>query len=285
MSEIIKFDNYSYKYEGSDEVVLKNISFEIEEGDFVGIIGCNKAGKSTLCKSMVGILPYVSGGQWDGDVYVDGKNLGDTKGEGVTDVIGIVFQDAESQFTQQTVEDEIAFAMCNFGYEKDLMVERVKFAAKECNLLDLLDRSPYRLSGGQQQRLAVACIIALQPRVIILDETTSQLDPIGRDEVFRLVKDLHAAGKTIVMVDHNIEKIADYANKVLVLNEGELVCYDSTHNVFANKELLNKNNVRIPQVTEAYLALKDTIHFNSTKAPIRLDEAKEVFDGLREVEE
>ncbi len=284
MSGIIKFENYSYKYEGSDEIVLKNISFEVKEGDFVGIIGCNKAGKSTLCKSMVGILPYVSGGQWDGEVYVDGKALSETKGEGVTDVVGIVFQDAESQFTQQTVEDEIAFAMCNFGYEKDLMVERIKFAAKECNLLDLLDRSPYRLSGGQQQRLAVACIVALQPRVIILDETTSQLDPIGRDEVFKLVKDLHAAGKTIIMVDHNIEKIADYADKVLVLNEGELVCYDSTHNVFTNKELLNKNNVRIPQVTDAYLELKDTLS-NSNKAPIDLDEAKEVFSSLHIVEE
>ena len=171
---IIELRNYKeYQYSAEDGPVLKNISCTINEGDFVGIVGCNRAGKSTLCKSIVGILPFVFGGEWDGEVVIDGNSLNETHGKGVMDVVGIVFQDAESQFTQQTVEDEIAFAMCNFGYDRKLMRERVKFAADACGLSNMLDRSPYRLSGGQQQRLAVACILALQPRVIILDESTS----------------------------------------------------------------------------------------------------------------
>lgn len=273
---IIEVKDYSYRYASTEELVLKNITFTVNEGDFVGVVGCNRAGKSTLCKSIVGILPFVSGGDWSGEIVIDGKSLNDTKGNGTTDVVGIVFQDAESQFTQQTVEDEIAFAMCNFGYERNQMRERVKFAAEACGLMGMLDRSPYHLSGGQQQRLAVASILALQPRVIILDESTSQLDPIGRDEIFRLVGELHRLGKTVIMVDHNIEKIADTVDKVVVLHEGELVAYDGPHIVFGNKNLLNEHFVRVPQVTDAAIALRDRLSIDG-RLPITLQEATPIF--------
>lgn len=276
---IIELRDYSYRYSADDELALKHLSFSINEGDIVGIVGCNRAGKSTLCKSMVGILPFVFGGEWDGEILVDGKSLNETHGDGVTDVIGIVFQDAESQFTQSTVEDEIAFAMCNFGYDRELMRKRILFASKACGLANMLDRSPYRLSGGQQQRLAVACILALQPRVIILDESTSQLDPIGRDEIFRLVGELHRDGKTIIMVDHNIEKIAEAVDKVLVLHEGELIAYDDPHKVFSNKELLNAHSVRLPQVTDAALALRGQLG-DMPAVPLTLDEALPIFAPL-----
>ena len=265
---IIEVKDYSYRYASTEELVLKNITFTV--------VGCNRAGKSTLCKSIVGILPFVSGGDWSGEIVIDGKSLNDTKGNGTTDVVGIVFQDAESQFTQQTVEDEIAFAMCNFGYERNQMRERVKFAAEACGLMGMLDRSPYHLSGGQQQRLAVASILALQPRVIILDESTSQLDPIGRDEIFRLVGELHRLGKTVIMVDHNIEKIADTVDKVVVLHEGELVAYDEPHIVFGNKNLLNEHFVRVPQVTDAAIALRDRLSIDG-RLPITLQEATPIF--------
>ena len=273
---IIEVKDYSYRYASTEELVLKNITFTVNEGDFVGVVGCNRAGKSTLCKSIVGIFPFVSCGDWSGEIVIDGKSLNDTKGNGTTDVVGIVFQDAESQFTQQTVEDEIAFAMCNFGYERNQMRERVKFAAEACGLMGMLDRSPYHLSGGQQQRLAVASILALQPRVIILDESTSQLDPIGRDEIFRLVGELHRLGKTVIMVDHNIEKIADTVDKVVVLHEGELVAYDEPHIVFGNKNLLNEHFVRVPQVTDAAIALHDRLSID-VRLPITLQEATPIF--------
>lgn len=278
---IIELKNFSFRYEGSDEIVLKNLELTINEGDFIGIVGCNRAGKSTLCKCMVGILPFVMGGQWDGEVIVDGRNFNETKGENISDTIGIVFQDAESQFTQPTVEDELAFAMCNFGFPKELIRERILYAAEACGLMDLLDRSPFRLSGGQQQRLAVACILALQPRVLILDESTSQLDPVGRDDIFRLVGELHKQGKTVIMVDHNIEKIAECVDKVLVLHEGDLVAYDTPSKVFCQKELLNKNSVRIPQVTDAALAMKEQLKIEGDM-PVHLEEAIPVFKSIAE---
>lgn len=278
---IIELKNFSFRYEGSDELVLKNLDLTINEGDFIGIIGCNRAGKSTLCKCMVGILPFVMGGQWDGEIVIDGKSMNETKGANISDTIGIVFQDAESQFTQPTVEDELAFAMCNFGFERELIRERILYAAKACGLMDLLDRSPFRLSGGQQQRLAVACILALQPRVLILDESTSQLDPVGRDDIFRLVGDLNKLGKTVIMVDHNIEKIAECVDKALVLHEGNLVAYDAPSKVFCQKQLLNENAVRIPQVTDAALAMKEQLKIEGDM-PVHLEEAIPVFAGIAE---
>lgn len=276
---IIEVEHYSFIYEGAENKVLDDVSFTIDEGDFVGIIGCNKAGKTTLCQSMVGILPFIMGGDWDGCIRVDGRTLGEGAGGGVADVIGIIFQDAESQFTQETVEDELAFAMCNFGYERDVMRERILYASQACGLGDMLNRSPLKLSGGQQQRLAIACILALQPRVIILDESTSQLDPLGRDEVFQLVTNLHAKGTTVIMVDHNIEKIAEYADKVLVLHEGNVVVYDDTHKVFQQIDLLKEHFVRVPQVTEAALQMKEQLEIS--EAPIELETAKRVFEPLR----
>lgn len=278
---IIELKNFSFRYEGAEELVLKNVTMTINEGEFVGIVGCNRAGKSTICKCMVGILPFVMGGQWDGEIVVDGKSFNQTKGENISDTIGIVFQDAESQFTQPTVEDELAFAMCNFGFEKELIRERILYAAEACGLMDLLDRSPFRLSGGQQQRLAVACILALQPRVLILDESTSQLDPVGRDDIFRLVGELNKLGKTVIMVDHNIEKIAECVDKVLVLHEGDMIAYDAPSRVFCQKELLNANSVRIPQVTDAALAMKDQLNIQGD-LPVYLEEAVPVFQSIAE---
>ena len=276
---IIELKNYSYRYDNTDEIMLKNLTFSINEGEFIGVVGCNKAGKSTLCKCLVGIQPFVTGGAWDGEIIIDGKSMNETKGEGVTEIIGIVFQDAESQFTQPTVEDEMAFAMCNFGFDRETIRERVLYAAKACGLEDLLGRSPFRLSGGQQQRLAVGCILALQPRVLILDESTSQLDPVGRDDIFRLVGELNKQGKTVIMVDHNIEKIAECVDKVLVLHDGNLVAFDDPHKVFADKERMNSHFVRLPQVTDAAIALRDQLDI-AADLPVSLEEAVPVFQKL-----
>lgn len=275
---IIEFRNFSYIYPHTTDVVLKGIDLTINEGEFVGIVGCNKAGKSTLCQSMVGVLPYLLGGQWDGEIFIDGIDLNETKGSGATDIIGIVFQDAESQFTQETVEDEIAFAMCNFGYERSLMRERIIEASKDAGIYEFLNRSPLKLSGGQQQRLAIACILALQPRVIVLDESTSQLDPIGRDEVFSLITKLHKKGRTIVLVDHNIEKIAEYCDRVVIMHEGKIIENGKAADVFQKIDSLNNVFVRVPQVTEAAIRLSSS----KTKAPIKLDEAEAYFKKLME---
>ncbi|MBU9710517.1 energy-coupling factor ABC transporter ATP-binding protein [Evansella tamaricis] len=277
MKPIIEFQDYSYFYPKEEEAAIKNISVTINQGEFVGIIGRNKAGKSTACLSMIGIAPHTIGGDWIGNVIVNGILLDESTVGTITNHVGVVFQDAESQFTQETVEDEIAFAMCNMGIERTEMLNRVKKVAKDCNLTDFLDRSPFQLSGGQQQRLAVACLLALKPEVVILDESTSQLDPIGRDEIFSLVSKLHQLGRTVVMVDHNIEKIAQYTSKIMVLFDGEVKLYGDTREILQQKELLNQYHIRLPQVTDAAYGLKEEKGF--TTLPITLDEAVGAFSN------
>ena len=275
MSEeiILEARDIWHSYEENDRFSLQGLDLKVKKGSKVAFMGANGSGKSTFFLCCNGILRPQKG-----DILFHGKPVSYKRKEllALRAKVGIVFQDAESQFTQQTVEDEIAFAMCNFGYERNQMRERVKFAAEACGLMGMLDRSPYHLSGGQQQRLAVASILALQPRVIILDESTSQLDPIGRDEIFRLVGELHRLGKTVIMVDHNIEKIADTVDKVVVLHEGELVAYDEPHIVFGNKNLLNEHFVRVPQVTDAAIALRDRLSIDG-RLPITLQEATPIF--------
>ena len=281
--EIIRVEDFSYIYEDTDVKVLEALNFTINSGDFVGIIGANRAGKSTLCQALVGVLPYVLGGKWSGEIYLNGKALSSTKGIAYAGLIGIVLQDAESQFTQETVADEIAFAMCNFGYPRELMVERVQMAAEVCGLSDLLERSPFRLSGGQQQRLAVACVFALLPQIIILDETTSQLDPLGRDEVFSLITQLHEQGSTIIMVDHNIEKIAQYSDKLLVLHEGKCRLFGPKQEVLEQADVLRACGLRLPQVTQAALDLGWTA--DCGKLPTDLESAEQYFASLKKDQE
>jgi energy-coupling factor transport system ATP-binding protein len=275
---IIEFKNFSYYYPNSEEPAIKQVQAVIEQGDFVGIIGPNKAGKSTACLSMIGLVPHILGGDWVGDIAVNNEVIDGANVSDFTKIVGVVFQDAESQFTQETVEDEIAFAMCNLGMERSEMIKRVQEVAVSCNLKDFLTRSPFQLSGGQQQRLAVACLLALKPQVIILDESTSQLDPIGRDEVFKLVKELHEQGRTIIMVDHNIEKMAEYTTKLMVFYEGELKLYGPTKEILQKKEQLNEYHIRLPQVTDAAYGLRGK--YPLMTLPIKLDEACQTLKEL-----
>lgn len=272
---ILKLEDFSYVYPTMEDTVLKDINFEVHKGDFVGIIGRNKSGKSTLCTALVGLIPFVLGGKWQGNLYIKGEAINDRNVINITNTVGIVFQDAESQFSQESVEDEIAFAMCNLGIPKEDMLIRMKEVVASCNLTDLIDRSPYQLSGGQQQRLAVACMLALRPEVIIFDETTSQLDPIGRDEVFKIANEMHEQGYTIIMVDHNIEKLAQYSSHLAVLHNGELKLYGDTKEIIQKRDELKELSIRLPQVSEAAFQLKNSYHINHL--PIDIEEAKEML--------
>jgi energy-coupling factor transport system ATP-binding protein len=275
-SPIVELLDYSYLYPNSDVAALSHVSASINVGDFVGIIGANGAGKTTLCKSIAAILPYVVGGSWDGDITIATKSLKESGGAAASGIVGIVLQNAESQFTQQTVEDEIAFALCNFGYERPVMRKRVAFAAKACGLTEVLGRSPSQLSGGQQQRLAIACVLALQPQVMILDETTSQLDPEGRDAVFGLVDKMRREKKTVLMAEHDVERLAAYANKICVLDRGALVAFGPTAEVLGDVELLRAHHVRAPQVTDAAYRLREELP-QIDRLPVDLVQAKKTF--------
>lgn len=232
--------NLKYRYPLASTLALNGISFEVEKGEFIGIVGRNLAGKSTLCQALVGLVPYFYKGGYSGRVVVNGVNVLESSIDELAKHIGIVFQNPFTQVTaaKLTVYEEIAFGLENMGIEREEMIKRIDYVLNLFGIYRYKDRNPFELSGGQMQRLAIASIIAMKPEIIVLDEPTSQLDPQGSEEVFKAVQDLSREGITIIMVEQKIEKIAQYADRVILLNDGKLIDYDIPQKIFSREDLL-----------------------------------------------
>ncbi len=260
----IVIDNFYYFYPpltDDDEPVevLKGINLEIEEGEFVSIMGPTGVGKSTLCLALNGIVPQSTGGIIKGDVIVDGLN---TKRHPVSELatrVGLIFQDPESQFFNMTVEDEVAFGPESLGVDPTEIRERVAWALKVVGMDHLPERSPFQLSGGQKQRVAIASVLAMYPRILVLDEPTSGLDPIGKAEVFSVVRELRQQrGMTIIMVEHEAEMIAEFSDRVIVLSEGAVALEGTPRQVFAQFDRMRDIGLHVPQVSELAFKFRDS---------------------------
>jgi len=274
---VIEVENLSYSYPRKANV-LRNISFKVKKGEVLGIIGPNGAGKSTLCKALNGLVPHFYGGRFSGRVVVAGMNtLEHTVAELATKV-GLVFQDPEEQLSgvALTVYEEVAFGLSMLGFPKEEIDVRVKEAIKKVGLEGLEWRAPFELSGGQTQRLAIATVLALEPEVLVLDEPTAQLDPIGKFEVFSVIKKLAEEGSTIVVVEHEIEELATFADNIMLLNEGRVVAYGPARKVLGMVEELKKCGVNPPSVTELTYLLKKEVGVD-LEVPITLEEAIKIY--------
>jgi energy-coupling factor transport system ATP-binding protein len=215
---MIQVNNLTYCYPGSESPVLQNLSLEIEEGEFLLVIGPSGAGKSTLLRCLNGLVPHFYGGIVAGGVRVDGRDPLLLGPKGMADTVGFVLQDPEAQFVVDKVEDELAFAMENQGLEPMLMRKRVEEALDQLNIAHLRQRSVHTLSGGERQRVAIAAVMTLQPRVLVLDEPTSQLDPQAAEEVLdTLVKLNQDLGLTVILSEHRLERVVQYVDRILYL--------------------------------------------------------------------
>lgn len=236
---MIQVAGLKYKYPDTGRLVLDDISFEVDKGAFIGLVGRNTAGKSTLCFALSGLVPHFFKGAYGGKVLIDGMEVKQHDVSEMVAKIGHVFENPFSQITgsKYTVFDEISFGLENMGVERKEMIERIEDSLDVLNISELKDKNPFDLSGGQMQRVAIAGVLAMKPKVLILDEPTSQLDPQGSEEVFKVVENLTKQGITIIMAEHKMEKIAQYADKVLLIDNGKLIDYDQPVNVFARDDL------------------------------------------------
>ncbi|HBG17639.1 MAG TPA: cobalt ABC transporter ATP-binding protein [Firmicutes bacterium] len=232
-------EDLKYRYPLSQELALNDISFAVEKGEFIGIVGPNGAGKSTLCQAITGLAPNFLKGAYGGRVLVDGMEVAKEEIAEIATHVGIVFQNPFTQIagSKLTVFEEVAFGLENLGIPRYEMKKRIEEALELLDIAALRDRNPFDLSGGQMQRLAIAGIIAMKPEIIVLDEPTSQLDPQGSEEVFQAVQNLSREGMTVLMVEHKIEKIAAYADKVLLLCAGKLIDFERPPKVFSREDL------------------------------------------------
>ncbi|RLG11607.1 MAG: ABC transporter ATP-binding protein [Thaumarchaeota archaeon] len=281
MGNIIEVRNVSYRYRFSKREALKNISLEIEEGSFVGIIGPIGAGKTTLCYCLSGVIPHILGGEFKGDVFVKGINTRDATTPELTQIIGFCQQDAESQLFMTDVEREIAFPLENLMFPPDEIKARVEEALRITRLTKYKKRHPFFLSGGEKQRVVIAAVLAMRSEVIILDETLSELDPLGAEEVMETVSRLKEEGKTIIMVDHDLERLGRFADKIVLIDEGRKVAEGTPEEILSNIDLLREHYLDPPWTTQIAASLvRAGIHL--PYIPITFESGVELFKKLLE---
>ncbi|MBE7433905.1 MAG: ABC transporter ATP-binding protein [Anaerolineales bacterium] len=274
----VNLQNLTYKYPLTKEPALQNIDMQVREGEFVAVIGPNGAGKSTLCYALAGFVPHFFKGEISGEIEVDGKKSSEsTLDEWVLNV-GLAFQNPFNQISgaKYTVFEELAFGLENIGVPRDEMKARVEDAMSLTGISDLADRSPYSLSGGQQQRVALTSILVMRPRLLVLDEPTSQMDPIGTREVFGVVRRMAEEGMTVVMVEHKMEWIAHFADRVIALKEGRIFLEGTPGDVLTS-DVLIENGFGVSRYTSAAREAKKQGLWKKEKLPVTLDEAEEGF--------
>lgn len=276
---MIELQRFSYRYPIASAPALRKVSLRIEAGEFIGVVGPNGAGKSTLCAALAGFVPRLFRGKHSGSVLVDGLEMTSATPAQIAGRVGLVMQNAMHQLSgaKFTVREEIAFGLENLGVPRDEMQARVDDAMRRLGITSLAGKSPFALSGGQQQRVAIAGLLAMQPRVLVMDEPTAQLDPIGSNDVFEAADAMRDLGVTVVVVEHKLAWLARHASRLIVLNEGEVVMAGATHEVLTSGvlESLGLRNLRYIEAAQA--ALRIGMWPASHALPITLKEAAAGF--------
>ncbi len=248
MGSIIDIKDLSWRYISADTPAIRNINLSIEEGKFIGVIGQNGAGKTTLAFAIDGLIPGQYHGVKEGGVNVMGTEVEAYPKGMLQQVVGMVFADPEAQFTAMTVEDELVFGLENLGMSIPEIKERLDWVCDLTDMTPLLAKPPYEISGGQKQRVALAAVLAMTPRIMILDEPTSMLDPYSRKRVFDVLGKLKREKKmTVIVIEHSLENLIPLADEMILMHQGELVRHEETHTFFQDMEFLINHGVYPPE--------------------------------------
>lgn len=285
MSKVLELKNLSYVYGTGtpfEKTAVNNVSLSIEKGEFIGIMGHTGSGKSTLVQMLNGLMEPTSG-----QVLLDGEDIWANPKDirKIRFKVGMVFQYPEYQLFEETVAKDIAFGPTNMGKSGAELEKAVNDAARFTGLKDeLLEKSPFDLSGGEKRRAAIAGVIAMNPEVLVLDEPTAGLDPMGRDVLLSQIMQYHKERKnTVILVSHSMEDIARVADKIIVMNKSNLVMFDKTKEVFSKGRELEKIGLRVPQITKIMLDLREK-GFNVPEGILTVDEAMDCISSLLDKE-
>lgn len=270
----IELRDVSYRYPTSPKKNLKNINLTVESGEFIAVIGRNEAGKTTLCNVIRGFAPHFYNGTVSGSVKVNGKDVLATEIGELSSDVGYVFQTPFNQNSgvKSTVYEEISYGLENLGVSREEIFRRVDEVIELLGIGHLAGKHPMKLSGGQCQRVALASVIVMEPEVLLIDEPTSQLDPKGTEDVFKIIKMLKDRGKTTILVEHKIDRIAEYADRAILMDQGQIVKDGPAQEILSDPTLLDCG-VNMPEV--ALLGVKLREHgYNLPQIPITLDQAE-----------
>ena len=250
MMNAVEIAHLTFTYPGASQPTLRDISLQIQKGDFLAIVGNNGCGKSTLCKVLNGLIPHFIAGEFEGSVTVEGLNTLETDIGELAKKVGYVYQDFENQIVRPTVLDDASYACLNYAFPD--YKERGRKALEQCGLQGREEEYIWQLSGGQTHLLALAGAVSLQPDILILDEPIAQLDPMHADRIYEVLRELNEKhGKTIIVIEHHTEYIADYCKHVLLMRDGQILWQKPTVEALQRVEELQRCNIFPPQVTQA----------------------------------
>jgi len=280
-STIIQLDKVTFSYAGTSQPALSDISLDIQSGEIIGIIGANESGKSTLCYLLAGLIPAFFNGNFSGSVTINDKEISHIDTNELPHLVGLVLQNSRLQLShmRNSVYEEVAFGLENLGVPRETMVERIDQALKLTGISHLAKRSPFTLSGGEQQRLAIASILVMNSPVLIFDEPTSLLDPVGRKEVLSVIFDLSKSGHTIIIAEHHLEWIAENAHRIVALEEGKILAQGDPEDVMGLPEIQSSGIgwTRFTQAADLYLEKSRSKRLGSL--PVTLNQAVDFFLG------
>jgi energy-coupling factor transporter ATP-binding protein EcfA2 len=273
-SPIIEVTGLSFKYSEATDWALRDVTFTAQQREIVLLLGRSGCGKSTLALALSGIVPELVEGTVEGSVTVSGRSTATSRVSELAAQVGMVFQDPEVQLFALTVEDEVAMSLESYGVPRNEMRERVTWAMEVCGLSGMELNAPAKLSGGQKQRVAIAAVLAREPEILVFDEPTGNLDPLGSRSVYETIRRIcDDRRRTIVLVEHDLAPVIDLIDRVVVLEEGQVVRQGDPRDVLRDIELLQNCGVKIPVGTEFGLSLERTVGVRYPRTPITVDEA------------
>lgn len=287
MSEIVTIENLSFRYPRGTVPALKNFNLSVQAGEFVGITGPAGAGKTTLLSCINGVIPHYYTGDLHGEVVVDGLNVASSNFRQLARHVGTVFEDPDFQMVSISVEEEVAFGPENLGFPPHEIEMRIRDALQETRIPDLRERAISTLSGGQKQRVAISAVLSMQPKVLLLDDPTSELDPIGTQEVISALRELNRQlGITIIMVSQDVERLVENADRLLLLSEGQLILDGPSREVCLQHDIVERAGVRVPQVTQFTIALLSRLNRSPRldAIPISVEEAASMLRRILQEE-
>jgi len=276
---VIDIRDLTYTYPTIDKPALIEVSLQVDEGEFIAIIGNNGAGKSTLCYTVAGYVPHFFRGKLLGKVLVAGVDTNVSNLNELVLNVGLVFQNSFNQISgaKFTVFEEVAFGLENTGVPREEIMQRVECMLELTGIRELAERSPYSLSGGQQQRVALASILVMEPKVLVLDEPTSQLDPIGTREVFQVIKEMSARGLTVILVEHKVEWVAEFADRVVAMQDGKILMEGTPAEVLTSPQLAESGFGLSRYTQVARRAAQRGLWQADRRLPVTLQEAVDGF--------
>jgi energy-coupling factor transport system ATP-binding protein len=283
MKEIVRIDNLSFRYKGGNAAALKDINLRVLPGEFVGITGPAGAGKTTLLSCINGVIPHYYSGDLQGVVVADGLDVATSTFRQLASHVGSVFEDPDFQMVSISVEEEVAFGPENLGLPSEEIEVRIADALRKTRISDLRQRAISTLSGGQKQRVAISAVLSMRPQILLLDDPTSELDPLGTQEVIAALRDLNRKlGITTVMVSQDVEQLTQNADRILLLSEGRLILDGRPREICFQHNIMEQAGVRVPQVTQFMTLLLARLNRapRLDTIPLTIEEAALMLRGI-----